>query len=208
MTTRRVFGAVLVLVAAGLAVAATFLSAYAVQVRVQGRTLRYEATSWVTERDDFRGALMLGPIEFGEPAVGAALVMALATVLAFRMPAARVGSLLGAGLLTGVAWSAVASVQGTVQKVRELESPVPFDVEQGDGVTLLIVAAGVGVVAAVLHQELPRRTAEVPADGVVIHQIEGDESETPPYGFPVIVEPQEPKKEPHEESDPQEQKSD
>lgn len=170
--------------------------------------MRYEATSWVTERDDFRGALMLGPIEFGEPAVGAALVMALATVLAFRMPAARVGSLLGAGLLTGVAWSAVASVQGTVQKVRELESPVPFDVEQGDGVTLLIVAAGVGVVAAVLHQELPRRTAEVPADGVVIHQIEGDESETPPYGFPVIVEPQEPKKEPHEESDPQEQKSD
>lgn len=208
MTTRRVFGAVLVLVAAGLAVAATFLSAYAVQVRVQGRTLRYEATSWLTERDDFRGALMLAPIEFGEPAVGAALVMALATVLAFRMPAARVGSLLGAGLLAGVAWSAVASVQTTIEKVRALESPVPFDVEQGDGVTLLIVAAGVGVVAAVLHQELPRRTSEeVTADGAVIHQIEGDESETPPYGFPVIVEPQE-TKEPQEPQETKEPKSD
>lgn len=194
MTTRRVFGAVLVFVAAGLAVAATFLSAYAVQVELQGRTLRYEASSWLTERDDFRGALLLGPIEYGEPAVAAALVMALSAVLAFRIPAARVGSLLGAGLLTGVAWSAVTSVQGVIDKLKELEAPVPFDVEQGAGVTLLIVAAGVGVVSAVLHQELPRRVEPVvDADGVVIHQIEGDDSETPPYGFPVIVEPQEPK---------------
>lgn len=205
MTTRRVFGAVLVLVAAGLAVAATFLSAYSVQVELQGRTLRYEATSWVTERDDFRGALMLAPIKFGEPAAGAALVMALAAVLAFRVPAARVGSLLGAGLLTGVAWSAIVNVQGTIDELRELEAPVPFDVEQGDGVTLLIVAAGVGVVAAVLHQELPRRISEPAADGAVIHQIEADESETPPYGFPVIVEPQSPQE---ESKDPQEPKSD
>ncbi|KJK33781.1 hypothetical protein UK23_44780 [Lentzea aerocolonigenes] len=196
MTTRRLFGAVLVFVAAGLAVAATFLNAYSVQVDLQGRTLRYEASAWVTERDDFRGALMLGPIEYGEPAVGAALVMALATVLAFRIPAARVGSLLGAGLLAGVAWSAVSSVQGTISKLKELEAPVPFDIEQGDGVTMLIVAAGVAVVSAVLHQELPRQPRETTADGVVIHQIEADESETPPYGFPVIVEPLEPKEEP------------
>jgi hypothetical protein len=218
VTTRRVFGAVLVFVAAGLAVAATFLSAYAVQVEVRGRTLRYEATSWGTERDDFGGAFLLGPIEFGEPAVGAALVMALAAVLAFRIPAARVGSLLGAGLLTGVAWSAVASVQGTIDKLREIEAPVPFEVEQGDGVTMLIVAAGVGVVSAVLHQELPRRISEpiVDADGVVIHQIEGDESETPPYGFPVIVETREAQEthapqetyEPQAQQEPKEPKSD
>ncbi|MET9633904.1 hypothetical protein ABZX92_41270 [Lentzea sp. NPDC006480] len=196
MSTRRVFGAVLVFVAAGLAVAATFLNAYAVQVDLQGRTLRYEASAWVTERDDFRGALMLGPVEYGEPAVGAALVMALAAVLAFRIPAARVGSLLGAGLLTGVAWSAVSSVQGIIAKLKELEAPVPFDIEQGDGVTMLIVAAGVAVVSAVLHQELPRPPKEAAADGVVIHQIEADESETPPYGFPVIVEPPNSKEEP------------
>ncbi|GAB2815472.1 hypothetical protein [Lentzea nigeriaca] len=190
MTTRRAFGAILVFVAAGLAVAATFLSAYSVQVEVQGRTLRYEATSWITERDDFRGALLLGPIEFGEPAVAAALVMALCAVLSFRVPAARVGSLLGAGVLVGVAWSAVVGVRGTIEKLRELDAPVPFDVEQGDGVTMLIVAAGVGVVSAVLHQELPRRVLSEPAaDDVVIHQIEGDDSETPPYGFPVLVEP-------------------
>jgi len=196
VTTRRVFGAVLVFVAAGLAVVATFLSAYSVQVELQGRTLRYEATSWVTERDDFRGALMLGPLESGEPVVVAALVMALAAVVAFRVPAVRVGSLLGAGLLTGTAWSAVVGVQRTVEKLRDLEVPVPFDVEQGDGVTMLIIAAGVGVVSAVLHQELPRRVVREPvvdADGAVIHQIEGDESETPPYGIPVIVEPQKPK---------------
>ena len=36
MTTRRVFGAVLVFVAAGLAVAATFLLVYSVQVELQG----------------------------------------------------------------------------------------------------------------------------------------------------------------------------
>ncbi|MGW4213924.1 hypothetical protein ACWEIJ_38485 [Lentzea sp. NPDC004789] len=195
MTTRRVFGAVLVFVAAGLAVAATFLMAYSVQVELQGRTLRFEATSWVTERDDFRGALMLGPLGSGEPVVAAALVMALAAVVAFRVPAVRVGSLLGAGLLAGMAWSAVIGVQRTVEKLRDLEVPVPFDVEQGDGVTMLIIAAGVGIVSAVLHQELPRRVREpvVDADGAVIHQVEGDESETPPYGIPVIVEPQEPK---------------
>ncbi|MEU0881656.1 hypothetical protein ABZ345_23845 [Lentzea sp. NPDC005914] len=207
MTTRRVFGAVLVFVAAGLAVAATFLNSYVVQAQLQGRTLRYEATSWVTERDDFRGALLLGPIEYGEPAVGAALVMALAAVLAFRIPAVRVGSLLGAGLLAGVAWSAVRSVQGTVAKLKELEAPVPFDVEQGDGVTMLIVAAGVAVVSAVLHQELPRRVREATGDGAVIHQIEGDESETPPYGFPVIVEPIEPRH-PQSADEPKESKSD
>lgn len=188
MTTRRVFGAVLVFVAAGLGVAATFLPAYGVQVVLRGRTLRFEATSWAVEQDDFRGALLLGPLEFGEPAVGAALVMALSAVLAFRVPALRVGSLLGAGLLAGVAWSAVSSVQATVERLRDLESPVTLEVEQEAGVTLLVVAAGVAVVSAVLHQELPRREAPV-ADGVVIHQIEGDDSETPPYGFPVIVEP-------------------
>jgi hypothetical protein len=201
VTTRRAFGAILVFVAAGLAVAATFLSAYSVQVEVQGRTLRYEATSWVTERDDFRGALLLGPIEFGEPAVAAALVMALCAVLAFRVPAARVGSLLGAGVLVGVAWSAVVGVRGTIEKLRDLDVPVPFDVEQGDGVTMLIVAAGVGVVSAVLHQELPRRVVDT--EGVVIHQIEGDDSETPPYGFPVLVEPLE-TTEPEKPEKPQE----
>jgi hypothetical protein len=190
VSTRRVFGAVLVFVAAGLAVVASFLSAYTVQAEWQGRTLRFESTSWVVEQDDFHGAFTLGPIEFGEPAVGAALVMALSAVLAFRVAAARVGSLLGAGLLAGVAWSAVSTVQGTVKQLAQLEVPVPLDVEQGDGVTLLIVAAGVAVVSAVLHQELPRRVEpEVTEGGAVIHQIEPDDSDTPAYGFPVVVEP-------------------
>ena len=182
-------------VAAGLAVAATFLTAYSVQVVVSGRTLRFEATSWVVERDDFREVLMLAPLEFGEPVVGAALVMALAAVLAFRVPALRVGSLLGAGLLVGAAWSAAGRVRGLVGELEGLDSPVPIAVEQGDGVTMLIVAAGVGVISAVLHQELPRRVGgddDVEGgDGVVIHQIDddGDDAETPPYGYPVIVEP-------------------
>ncbi|WP_439660523.1 hypothetical protein ACSHWB_02805 [Lentzea sp. HUAS TT2] len=193
VTTRRVFGAVLVFVAAWLAVAATFLSSYSVRVVLNGREFRYDATSWAVERDDFGEALMLEPLEFGEPAVGAALVMALAAVVAFRVPALRVASLLGAGLLAGVAWSAVVRMQGLVKRLGELEARVTFEVEQGDGVTLLIVAAGVAVVAAVLHQELPRRVAGGGAgdDGVVVHAIEddADDTDTPPYGYPVIVEP-------------------
>ncbi|MEU3643583.1 hypothetical protein AB0E59_09415 [Lentzea sp. NPDC034063] len=191
LTTRRVFGAVLVVVAAGLAVAATFLTTYTVEVAANGRTLRFEATSWAVERDDFHEVLILEPLEFGEPALGAALVMALAAVLAFRVPAARVGSLLGAGLLVGVAWSAVTRLQGLVDRLSDLESPFTIEVAQGDGVTTLIVAAGVGVVAAVLHQELPRAVrAEGAEEGVVIHQIdEADDTDTPPYGYPVIVEP-------------------
>ena len=191
LTTRRVFGAVLVVVAAGLGVTATFLSAYTVQVVANGRTWRFEATSWVVERDDFRDLLLLEPLEFGEPAVAAALVMALSAVLAFRVPAVRVGSLLGAGVLTGAAWSAVTRVQGVIDRLAEVESPATIEVAQGDGVTMLIVAAGLAVVAAVLHQELPRAVpAEDAADGVVIHQIdEADDTDTPPYGYPVIVEP-------------------
>lgn len=192
MTTRRVFGAVLVFVAAGLAVAATFLSAYSVQVVVNGRTLRFEATSWVVERDDFRDILILERLAHGEPVLGAALVMALSAVLAFRVPAVRVGSLLGAGVLVGVAWAAVARVQGLVDRLGELETPVTIEVAQGDGVTMLIVAAGVAVVSAVLHQELPRAVpVDADGDGVVVHQIddEADDTDTPPYGYPVIVEP-------------------
>lgn len=186
------FGAVLVVVAAGLGVTATFLSAYTVQVVANGRTWRFEATSWVVERDDFRDLLLLEPLEFGEPAVAAALVMALAAVLAFRVPAVRVGSLLGAGVLTGVAWSAVARVQGVIDRLAEVESPATIEVAQGDGVTMLIVAAGLAVVAAVLHQELPRAVpGDTAGEGAVIHQIddEADDTDTPPYGYPVIVEP-------------------
>lgn len=192
MTTRRVFGAVLVLVAAGLAVAATFLTAYAVRVPFRGRTLWFEATSWAVERDDFGGAFVLAPLEIGAPVVVAALVLALSAVVAFRVPAVRIGSLLGAGVLVGVAWSAVINVKATVRELRDFDVPTPFEVEQGPGLTLLIVAAGVAVVSAVLHQELPRRDEpEVAADGVVIHQIddEPDDTDTPPYGFPVVVEP-------------------
>ncbi|USX52006.1 hypothetical protein [Lentzea sp. HUAS12] len=192
LTTRRVFGAVLVLVAAGLAVASTFLPAYSVQVLANGRTLRFESTAWVVERDDFRDILLLQPLEFGEPAVGAALVMALAAVLAFRVPAMRVATLLGAGVLAGAVWSAVSQVRGVVDRLGDLDARVPIEVEQGDGVILLIVAAGIGVVSAVLHQELPRadRSADT-GEGAVIHQIddEADDTDTPPYGYPVIVEP-------------------
>jgi len=192
MTTRRVLGAVLVLVAAALAATASFLSAYSVEATIRGRTFRFETTAWTVNQDDFQGALQLGPIEFGEPAIGGAILMALAAVLAWRHPAARVGSLLGAGVLAGAAWSAVGTVQGTVKQIAEVEAPVQVNVAQGDGVTLLIIAAGVAVVAAVLHQELPRRVQNEPdeaAGGAVIHQIEGDDTETPPYGYPVIVEP-------------------
>ncbi|MFD9705742.1 hypothetical protein [Lentzea sp. NPDC059081] len=193
MTTRRVFGAVLVFVAAGLAVAATFLPAYSVQVSPRNRVFRFEGTLWAVERDDFGNALVLAPLELGTAVVVAALAMALSAVVAFRVPAVRVGSLLGAGLLAGVAWSAVSGVQTIVRRLQNIDAPVPFEVEQGPGITLLVVAAGVAVVSAVLHQELPRGGSEqeTAADGVVIHQIddEPDDTETPPYGFPVVVEP-------------------
>lgn len=187
VTTRRVVGAVLVFVAAGLGVAATFLDAYSVSARFGARTLRFETTAWEVTQDDLRAALLLGRLEFGEPAVVAGVVMSLAAGLAFRHPVARIGSLLGAGVLVGAAWSAVSTVQGVVERLSDSVVQVPLEVEQGDGVTLLVVAAGVAVVAAVLHQELPRRSEVV--GETVIHEIEPDDTETPPYGFPVIVEP-------------------
>ncbi len=192
MTTRRVFGAVLVFVAAGLAVAATFLVAYSVETVFAGRDLKFVATSWGVDRDDFQGALQLSSIRYGVPAVVAGALMAVSAVLAFRQPVARLGSLLGAGMLVGLAWLSLNAIQETVEQLGEINVPVPLEVTRGDGVTLLIVAAGVGLVAALLHQELPwQRRAEVAADGVVIHQIEDDidDTDTPPYGYPVIVEP-------------------
>jgi hypothetical protein len=137
---------------------------------------------------------MLAPIDYGWPAIAAAVVMA-AAVLAFRQPVARLGSLLGAGVLVGLAWLSLNQVQQVVERLAELDLPVPLEVVRGNGVTVLLVAAGVGLVAALLHQELPwQRRVERPADGVVIHQIEGhdiegNDEDTPPYGFPVVVEP-------------------
>lgn len=175
-------------VAAGLAIAATFLMAYSVEASFAGEELRFVTTTWAVEEDDFRGTLRLAPIGYGMPAVTAAVVMAGSAVLAFRQPVARLGSLLGAGALVGLAWLSVDAVQATVDTLGQITSPVPLVVTRGDGITVLVVAAGVGLVAALLHQELPwQRRPEV--GGVVIHQVEGDEPETPPYGFPVVVEP-------------------
>ncbi|ANZ38784.1 hypothetical protein BBK82_24695 [Lentzea guizhouensis] len=189
MTTRRVFGAVLVFVAAGLAVAATFLVAFSVETQFANRRLRFEATTWGVEHDDFRGSLMLAPIDYGWPAIVAAGVMAVSAVVAFRQPVARLGSLLGAGVLVGLAWLSLNQVQQAVEQLEELNVPVPLEVVRGNGVTVLLVAAGVGVVAALLHQELSWQRPVERTGGVVIHQIEGNDEETPPYGFPVVVEP-------------------
>lgn len=189
VTTRRVLGAVLVFVAAGLAVAATLLSAYSVTAEFGARTLRFEATAWGIEVDEFRGSLLL-PIDYGWPAVVAAVLMVVSVVLAGRQPVARLGSLLGAGALVGLAWLSLNQVQQVVARLEDANTPVPLEVVRGNGITVLLVAAGVGVVAALLHQELPwQRRVVAASDGVVIHQIEGDDEDTPPYGFPVIVEP-------------------
>lgn len=179
-------------VAAGLAVAATFLVTYTVGTEVGNRELRFVATSWGTDRDDFGDLLQFSPIAYGVPTVTAGVLMAASAVLAFRQPVARLGSLVGAGMLVGLAWLSINTIQETVERLEALQAPVRLEVTRGDGVTLLVVAAGVGMVAALLHQELPwQRRPGVAADGVVIHQLEGDgdDTDTPPYGFPVVVEP-------------------
>ena len=189
LTTRRVFGAVLGVVAAGLGVTATFLSAYTVQVVANGRTWRFEATSWVVERDDFRDLLLLEPLEFGEPAVAAALVMALSAVLAFRVPAVRVGSLLGAGVLAGILFLYVF-------QLRELKELIDSEPPRGsgkdellyhDGFYLLLIAAAAGLVGAVLAQRRnpePAVEDEDEGDGVVVHQLDSDD-DTPPFGIAI-----------------------
>lgn len=199
MTTRRALGAVLVLVAAGLALAATFLTVYTVQADFGRRPLVLELTPWGTERNDFPGGLLFVPVEFGWPVVTAALLMALSAVLSFRLPVVRIASLLGVGLLAGTTWYGVIGYSALSERLKTIE--LPLTLQEGDSLTLLVVASAVGVLAAVLHQELLpwQRADRAPrAEGVVIHQLgdpddpgnpDGDDSDTPPYGFPVIVEP-------------------
>ncbi|TWP52338.1 hypothetical protein FKR81_12320 [Lentzea tibetensis] len=194
MTTRRALGAVLVVLAAALGVAATFLTFRYIEIDVgQGSPLRFEEDAWTVSRNDFPGGRTTPPPRFGLPILAGAVLLALGGLLSTRLPLARYGALIGAGLLFGAAWTAQEYHDSKVAEFAfQLQPDSPVQLHTGDGLLALIVATGLALVGAAAIQEYPPRQPkpEPPADDVVIHQIEdeGSDEDTPPYGFPVVVE--------------------
>jgi hypothetical protein len=198
VTTRRALGAVLVVLAAGLAVAATFMTFRYIEVDVgRGEPLRFEEDGWTVSRNDFPGGRTTPPPRFGLPILAGAVLLALGGALGAKVPFARYAALLGAGLLGGSGWMAQEYHDSKAAEFAlQLQPDSPIQLFAGNGLLVLTVATGVGMVGAIVLQVFPLKEPQVevepPGDEAVIHQIEGNDEETPPYGFPVIVE--EPKK--------------
>lgn len=193
VTTRRALGAVLVFVAAGLAVAATFLTFQFMQVDLRpSGPMRYEETFWEIARNDFGGQWAQEPPRLGSLVVAAAALLVAGGLLSNRLPLARFGALVGAGLLVGGLWAGYEDYQNTIREYEAIRS-TEFELGLGSGMLALVIATAAGLVGAVAMQEFPPRApepeSEPTGDAVVIHQADdADDTETPPYGFPVIVE--------------------
>lgn len=194
MTTRRALGAVLVVLAAGLAVAATFMTLQFFEIAPGiSRIMRYEETAWEVSRNDFPGPWVAEPPRLGYPIITGAVLLAVGAVLNLRVPPARYAALIGAGLVAGGMWGAYEHHLATIARFAVLGGE-QVEILHGSGMLTLGIATAAGLLGAVAMQEFPQRVKppEPPAGDVVIHQLEDDDSETPPYGFPVVVE--EPKK--------------
>ncbi|GLZ34558.1 hypothetical protein Lesp02_67450 [Lentzea sp. NBRC 105346] len=185
------------MVAAGLAVAASFMLLYwqSFGADIGGLEGGQGPTAWEWVMDNSPFDPQVHPTRYGIPIVVAAALLVGSAVLAFRSPRLSVLAAfvapLGAALLTGAVWSAGEDVL-SVQSYITAGGPAPPNAvfEVGQGLWVLIVASVTALAgAALMMQPLPPREKPQVTGPVVIHRIEDDEippddTDTPPYGMP------------------------
>ncbi|MFD0206941.1 MULTISPECIES: hypothetical protein [Saccharothrix] len=208
--SRRVLGAVLLVVAGVAAVVGTFLPLYWQGSVFRGRRIGFTTTSWqiVSDRvsddpkaDDFDLVLSQTTPQFGVSIVGAALLLAIAAALvalpeAQRL-AARYVAVAGTALLAGSVWTTGTVVAAAVDEREADPDAEPsnrpsleelFIEEVGEGIWLMAAAVVVAVVGTVL---LHGRRPEPKPEGVVVYRVDDDlsdtdDTDTPPFGIPVV----------------------
>ncbi|QQQ74728.1 hypothetical protein IOD16_26780 [Saccharothrix sp. 6-C] len=189
--SRRLLGAVLLVAAGVVAVVGTFLPLYQEGNDQAGGSLTVTATSWDFVFSNLPAGMDLGPVQspqYGVPIVVAAVLLAVAVALAFlpehQRLAARYLAVGGTGLLTGAVWATGASVASAVGNASR-QPDDSYTVEVGAGIVLLVAAVLVAVVGVVL---LHARRPEPRPGGAVVYRVDGsdDDTDTPPFGIPVV----------------------
>jgi hypothetical protein len=192
---RRLFGAVLLLVAGVAAAFGTFLPLFRQGHAGDGGFMAV-VSSWRTEYLNVPQGLDLDAYQsprFGVPIVVSAVLLVVAAALVFlpesQRLAARYLGVGATGLLVGsvaATGSFVASVLGSVPSAERDAGVYAWGVGEG---TWVLVAAVLGAVVGVV---LIHSRRVVPVDGTVVYRVDdgGEEDmDTPPFGIPVAETP-------------------
>ncbi len=191
--SRRLLGAVLLVVAGVAAVVGTFLPLYQEGNGGADISPTVTTTSWEYVFSDLPAGMDFGPVQspqYGAPIVVAAVLLAVAVALAFlpesQRLAARYLAVGATGLLAGAVWATGAAVMSAVGNASREPEDGGYTVLVGEGIVVLGASVAVAVVGVVLLHA--RRTGPRPG-GVVVHRLDGDEdddTDTPPFGMPVV----------------------
>ncbi|MBB5804798.1 hypothetical protein F4560_004566 [Saccharothrix ecbatanensis] len=188
--SRRLLGAVLLLVAGVAAVLGTFLPLFRQGHAGDGGFMAV-VSSWRTAYLNVPQGLDLDAFQsprFGVPIVVAGVLLVVAAALVFLPESQRLAArYLGVGA-TGVLVGSVAAtgsyVASLLGRTRPPEDPGAYVEDVGEG-TWMLVAAAVGAVVGVV---LIHSRRVVPVAGTVVYRVDDDGDEdmdTPPFGIPV-----------------------
>ncbi|MEU4447402.1 hypothetical protein AB0K14_38125 [Actinosynnema sp. NPDC050801] len=190
--SRRLFGAALLVAAGATAVVGTFLPLYSEGAASGGMTPLITVTSWEYVFAEFPGDPDFPPVQspqYGVPIVVSAVLLAIAAALVFLPEAQRLAArylgIAGTGVLVGSVWAVVAVVVSMDGNASRGGSE-GFTVEVGESVPVLGASVLLAVVGVVLLHA--RRTAPRP-EGPVVYRVDGgedDDTDTPPFGIPVV----------------------
>ncbi|MCE6994581.1 hypothetical protein LZG04_07130 [Saccharothrix sp. S26] len=191
--SRRLLGAAMLVGAGVTAVVGTFLPLYAEGPAREDRLPSITVTSWEYVFSNLPAGMEFAPVrspQYGVPIVVSAVLLAVAAALVFlpesQRLAARYLAIGGTGVLVGSVWAVVAVVVSMVGNAARPEVG-GFAVHVGEGVSVLgasVLLAVAGVVLVHARRREPR------PEGPVVYRVDGDEvdddTDTPPFGIPVV----------------------
>jgi hypothetical protein len=197
--SRRLLGAILLVVAGIVAVVGTFLPLYEEGNDQQGEgegrlALLVTVTSWKHSFSNVPEGMGFSDVrspQYGAPMVVAAVLLAVAAALAFLPEAQRVAArylaIGGTGLLAGSVWAAGSVVVAWVGISEERDDAGGYAVRAGEGIAVLVASVAIAVVGVVL---LHGRRPEPRPEGPAVYRVDGfevdDDTDTPPFGIPVV----------------------
>lgn len=189
--SRRLLGAALLVVAGVTAVVGTFLPLFS-QGGLPGSGPLITETSWEYVFSNVPDGLDFGDLrspQYGVPIVVAALLLGVAAALVALPESQRLASRYlavgGTGVLAGAVCAVGTTVVATVGNASRNGSG-GFGAQAGEGIVVLGASVVIAVVGVVL---LHGRRSRPRPEGPVVYRVDadgtGDDTDTPPFGFPV-----------------------